>query len=306
MNKKSGKSDKINCFVIMPITTPDDLIEEGIYNDKNHFKRVYEHIIRPAIEEIGWTPIYPDTEGSEVIIANIIKQLINSEMVVCDISIYNPNVFFEAGIRTAVNKPIAYIKDDYIKKIPFDTSGIKHETYRKSLLIDEAKEDIKRLSKHFSDTFKKSKNKNLAWEKYGLNIKAEEPTTPKDPVNAKIDLVIDRLDDLEARIDEEVLTSRASRSYITRGAQIDLQGNVVEWYLQRMEFEQEIRRILQKYSIHSSSFYIDYLGGKSNKVLVYIDTKKLQKIPNLSTLSAIKVKLGEVGDKYGFNVLLQW
>jgi hypothetical protein len=63
-------------------------------------------------------------------------------MEVCNISILNPNVVYEAGFRTSFNKPIEFIKDDAVDKIPFDTSGTKHETYRKSLKIDEAKEYI--------------------------------------------------------------------------------------------------------------------------------------------------------------------
>jgi hypothetical protein len=45
------------------------MIKEGIYERKNHFETAYKHIIEPAIIENGWNPIYPTTQGSEVIIA---------------------------------------------------------------------------------------------------------------------------------------------------------------------------------------------------------------------------------------------
>lgn len=43
------KKDKGMCFVIMPISDPEDY-EEG------HFKRVYDDIFATAIREAGYTP----------------------------------------------------------------------------------------------------------------------------------------------------------------------------------------------------------------------------------------------------------
>jgi hypothetical protein len=188
---------KIDCFVIMPITVPLHMLENKIYDDKNHFKNVFDYIIKPAIERNDWNPIYPKTKGSEIIIGDIIGNIIKSEMAVCDISILNPNVFYEAGIRTALNKPIAYIKDDAIDTIPFDTSEINHETYRKSLKIHNAEEDISKLQEHLKETFKKSNYENTAWKKFGVKIKAEQPTSDLSPINAKMDLIMDRLNQME-------------------------------------------------------------------------------------------------------------
>jgi hypothetical protein len=187
------KQEKIDCFVIMPITVPSELLDAKIYDDSDHFKRVYSHIIEPAIKRNGWNPIYPKTEGSEVIIAEIVNNLLDAPMVVCDISILNPNVFYEAGIRTALNKPIAYIKDENIIKIPFDTSGIKHETYYSSLKVYNAENDILKISEHIKATHNKSKNENLAWNKYGMRITAQVKTSELNPTDAKFETILDEI-----------------------------------------------------------------------------------------------------------------
>ena len=203
---------KIDCFVIMPITVPKSMIDDHTYEDDKHFKYVYDYLIKPVIIENGWNPIFPKTKGSEIIIAETIQQLIKSEMSVCDISILNPNVFYEAGIRTALNKPIAYIKDDNIKDIPFDTSGINHETYRKSLSAYHVDDDKEKLKLHFKETYKKSNNENPAWKKFGLQIKAEKPVTPENPTNAKINLIMDKIQNLENLISYKTTFFKSSDS----------------------------------------------------------------------------------------------
>lgn len=48
-------------------------------------------------------------------------------------SLLNPNVFFELGIRTALNKPVCMVTDERTKKIPFDTNIISYHTYNSKL-----------------------------------------------------------------------------------------------------------------------------------------------------------------------------
>ena len=84
--------ERPSCFMIMPMTTPELLL--GDYgNDPQHFQKVEKYLFVPAIERAGFTPVSPKTEGSNLIQAKIIENLENCEMVLCDMSILNPNVF---------------------------------------------------------------------------------------------------------------------------------------------------------------------------------------------------------------------
>ena len=57
-------------------------------------------------------------------------------------SILNPNVFFEFGIRTALNKPVSLVVDDKNPDIPFDPSIIHHHKYNSALQNWTHKEDV--------------------------------------------------------------------------------------------------------------------------------------------------------------------
>ena len=112
-----------DCFIIMPITTPAHLV--GDYShDANHFQHVLEHLFQPAIREAGYEPIPPSARGSDLIHAEIISRIESADLVLCDMSTLNPNVFFELGIRTALDKPVCMVKDLLTTQVPFDTAVI--------------------------------------------------------------------------------------------------------------------------------------------------------------------------------------
>jgi hypothetical protein len=111
------------CFVIMPITTPDSLVS-SYSGGKDHFRHVFEHLFKPAVEAAGFEPITPVAKGSDLIHAEIIRKIELADLVLCDMFALNPNVFFELGIRTAVDKPVCITKDEQTVKVPFDTGII--------------------------------------------------------------------------------------------------------------------------------------------------------------------------------------
>lgn len=157
-----------DCFVVMPITTPDDHC--GRYkNDSDHFIHVMEYLFEPAISDAGLNPIFPISKGSEIIHADIISKIESSRLVLCDMSILNANVFFELGIRTALNKPVCLVKDDDTGKVPFDTSIINSHTYSCDLAPWILDDEIKKLSSHIEDTLSKSENVNSLWKYFSLS-----------------------------------------------------------------------------------------------------------------------------------------
>lgn len=145
--EKTQSSKKEKCFVIMPFS------DSGEYAS-GHFVRVYEYIFKPAIEKAGYIPHRIDAEkSSNLIQERIIRELIEAPMVLCDLSSRNPNVLFELGIRQAFDKPVVLVKDELSERI-FDISGLSTVEYRKSCIIDEAQEDINRISEAIKETKK--------------------------------------------------------------------------------------------------------------------------------------------------------
>jgi len=173
------------CFIIMPVTTPSELVER-YSGDEEHFKHVLEHLFIPAIEKLDLEPIPPIVRGAEVIHAEIIKNLEISDCVLCDMSILNPNVFFELGIRTAINKPVALVKDDGTPKVPFDTNIINNLTYSHTLAPWSLEKEIEALSDHLKHCFEGEQTENSLWKYFSLSAKVEplgKPTTKDEKID---------------------------------------------------------------------------------------------------------------------------
>lgn len=133
------------CFVIMPFTDP-----EGY--EKGHFKKIYEQIFKPAIEEAGYTAFRMDENSESTLIqAKIYNHLINEPMVLCDLSSKNPNVLYELGIRHAYDKPVVLVQEEGQNHI-FDIAGLTTVSYRKNRLYDEVVEDQKNITEAIKQT----------------------------------------------------------------------------------------------------------------------------------------------------------
>lgn len=122
---KKNKENK-DCFVIMPISECDGY-------ETNHFQRVYEDIIRPAVQAANYEPNRADeTKASNLIQIDILKKLIDAPIVVCNLSTRNPNVLFELGIRQAFDKPVVLIQE--IDTLPiFDISSLRYVNYSRDM-----------------------------------------------------------------------------------------------------------------------------------------------------------------------------
>lgn len=115
------------CFVIMPITTP--VVVREVYRDADHFAHVLQHLFTPALEGLGYDVVPPAAAGSDVIQGEIIRNLDEADLVLCDMTTLNANVFFELGIRTALDKPVATVRDMHTDSIPFDHSIVNCHQY---------------------------------------------------------------------------------------------------------------------------------------------------------------------------------
>lgn len=135
------------CFIIMPISDVDGY-------EPGHFKRVYEYLLKPACEKAGFKPIRADdVKRTNYIVIDILKSIIDSEMVLCDLSAKNPNVLYELGIRQAFNKPITLVKDNSTDRI-FDIQGLRQLDYDQNLRIDNVEKEILEIANTLDETHK--------------------------------------------------------------------------------------------------------------------------------------------------------
>ncbi|APG52522.1 TPA: hypothetical protein U2M28_001333 [Providencia stuartii] len=133
------------CFVIMPISDHPDY-------DDGHFKRVYDHIISPACKKAGYKPVIAtDSKASNLIMFNILKNIVECDMAICDLSTKNANVFYELGLRQAFNKKTILITDGKERE-PFDITGFRYVKYSPSLRIDTVERNVTDIADMLKET----------------------------------------------------------------------------------------------------------------------------------------------------------
>ena len=87
---------------------------------------MYNEIFQPVLEELKYQITRSDKISSPGLITKImIRHLIESDIVIADISGYNPNVMYELGIRHTKEKPVILVTSDIDKEFPFDIRDIR-------------------------------------------------------------------------------------------------------------------------------------------------------------------------------------
>jgi hypothetical protein len=158
------------CFTIMPITTPPHYVE--LTGDPDHFGHVMRHLHKPAIERAGYRFISPSVTNATIIQAQIIRHLETAELVLCDISYLNANVFFELGIRVALDRPVALVRDSLTADIPFDNAMMSCHTYDARLDPWILEDQITGLTEYIGEAG--ANKQNAMWQYFGITRRAQE------------------------------------------------------------------------------------------------------------------------------------
>lgn len=138
------KSDE--CFVVMPFGVrafPDG--SERTYD----FDKVYRVLIQRAVQESGMAPIRADERvGSALIHIDMFRDLRDRSVVLADLSLDNPNVFYELGIRHVMSSNGTVLICRSGSALPFDVKlsrVIFYEFDGVSLDWDEVERVVKHL-----------------------------------------------------------------------------------------------------------------------------------------------------------------
>lgn len=107
-----------HCFVISPIGATDS-------PQRKRADMVLKHIFKSALEPLGYTVVRADEisqPGS--ITLQVLERVLESELVIADLTDHNPNVFYELAVRHATQKPVIHVIDSG-QKIPFDVADLR-------------------------------------------------------------------------------------------------------------------------------------------------------------------------------------
>ena len=148
------------CFVIAPIG------DEGSPT-RTRSDRVLRHIVRPAALRFNYRPVRADEIAEPgIITSQVIQRVVDSPLVIADLSEHNPNVFYELALRHAVRKPYVQIIQNG-ETIPFDVATARTVFF--GLDIDGAADAAEEVAKH-------------------IEALESDPTNLQSPVSITMDL----------------------------------------------------------------------------------------------------------------------
>ncbi|MCU7618561.1 TRAFs-binding domain-containing protein [Chryseobacterium sp. PBS4-4] len=114
------------CFVIMGYGKKTDPTLGKTYD----LDKTYHSIIKPAVENVGFTCVRSDEIlESGMIDKNMYALLIHADLCIADITTFNPNAIYELGIRHAARPFSTIIMKEKDGNIPFDLNHNKIFTY---------------------------------------------------------------------------------------------------------------------------------------------------------------------------------
>ncbi len=121
-------------FVVMQFTEP--------------YQQLYQGVIKPVVEEFEMRPYHVgEVFGPGLILKDIAQGIVESEVVIAEITPVNQNVFYELGYAHALGKPTILLAERG-KQLPFDVSGYRVLMYDNSIAGKTQLEDG--LRKHLS------------------------------------------------------------------------------------------------------------------------------------------------------------
>lgn len=194
--EKEDKSQTLpKCGIIMPIAASDPISS----CTAEHWAEVKSIIIN-AVSPFFKADLVSSADEVQVIQKTIIHNIYYNEIAVCDVSMKNPNVMFELGMRLAFDKPTVIIKDDQTS-YTFDTGVIEHLEYPRDLRHGKIEAFKIKLAKKVNDTYLASKRKDYTtflrhFDSYKVAQLGEKEVSGTEYISAEIKEIRDMLQPL--------------------------------------------------------------------------------------------------------------
>ncbi|MEV7289732.1 hypothetical protein AB0O01_35150 [Streptomyces sp. NPDC093252] len=121
----------LKCFVVGPIGDPHAAHGSPERESYEHHLGIFEQVIAPACEKYGISAVRADgiTQAGDIT-EQICRYVVESDLVVADVSGGNPNVMYELGLRHITGKPTIHIGE--AGQLPFDIASIRTIRYQRT------------------------------------------------------------------------------------------------------------------------------------------------------------------------------
>ncbi len=112
------------------------------------YQQLYQEVIRPVVESFDLRAYHVgEVFGPGIILQDIVQGIVESEVVIAEITPVNQNVFYELGYAHALGKPTILLAERG-KQLPFDVSGYRVLIYDNTIAGKRQVEDG--LKKHLN------------------------------------------------------------------------------------------------------------------------------------------------------------
>jgi len=149
------------CFIIMPPGEPNGY-------PQGHFNRVYDYVIVPACRAAGYWPTRSDIATNDNPL-DIVKNIIDSEIALCDLSANNSNALYGLAVRHSLDLPVTLVKDTK-SFVMFDTNNFGLVEYDESLRIDTVQKAIEILSEALKKAVETKKDRHQLLNRLSIGL----------------------------------------------------------------------------------------------------------------------------------------
>lgn len=112
------KAKAKSCFVICPIGSDKS-------SSRARSNQILKYVIKPILEAANYRVERADQLAEPGMITNqIVKKIVDCDILIADLSEANPNVFYELAIRHGLKRPFVHMIDA-AEKIPFDNAQVR-------------------------------------------------------------------------------------------------------------------------------------------------------------------------------------
>lgn len=136
----NGSRQRPLCFLITPIG------ETGT-DTRRGSEGLLRAVIRPVLEELGYrVEVAHEIAAPGNINDQVIRRIVDAELVVANLTDLNPNVMYELGIRHCINRPCIILKARDGVRLPFDVATERTLFYTDDFMgVEELRPDFKEM-----------------------------------------------------------------------------------------------------------------------------------------------------------------
>jgi hypothetical protein len=186
------------CFVICPLGDPDSPIRERA-------DQLLDHTIKPTLNDFDYSISRADLDSDPgMITPRIMRKVIQSDLVIADLSGGNENVYYELAVRHAVGDPVIHLIND-VGDLSFDLNDMNAIEYDFDSVAkhEEAKDELEAQVRAIENE-EQEYTTPVSHATESISLRSDDQPELADIYEAvnEMNAGISRLEDIDQKLDE--------------------------------------------------------------------------------------------------------